>query len=130
MRLLNLFIIFNLTLCASGIYSATDLFADESVAVSSHCHGQEQGDVHGSLRHDSIDLEINAMNAECYNCCLDVLPGSNDGGNFNTTPSLIALLPFLSSDNGSNKIQFLNSVTTKRPHGPPDKYLLHSSYLL
>ena len=50
--------------------------------------------------------------------------------NFNTTPTVIALLPFLSSENDSSKIQFLNSIFTQRPHGPPDLYLLHSSYLL
>lgn len=130
MRLLNLFIVFNLTLCTTGLYSATDLFADESAGLSSHCHDHEQGDAHGSLQHDSINLELNAADVECYNCCLEVLPSSNDGGNFNVTPAVIALLPFLSSESDSGKIQFLNSVFTKRPHGPPDKYLLHSSYLL
>jgi hypothetical protein len=39
-------------------------------------------------------------------------------------------LPFLSSESDSGKTQFLNSVFIKRPHGPPDIYLLHSSYLL
>lgn len=130
MRLLNLFIVFNLTLCTTGIYSATDLFADESAGLSSHCHDHEQGEVHGSLQHDSIDLELNAADVECYNCCLEVLPSSNDGGNFNVTPAVIALLPLLSPENDSVKTQFLNSVFTKRPHGPPDIYLLHSSYLL
>lgn len=130
MRLHSLFIILNLTLCTTGIYSATDLLADESAGLSSHCHDHEQGEVHVSLKHDSIDLELNAADVECYNCCLEVLTSSNDGGNFNVTPSVIALLPSLSSENDSSKIQFLNSVYTKRPHGPPDKYLLHSSYLL
>lgn len=130
MRLLNLFIVFNLALCTTGIYSATDLFADESAGLSSHCHDHEQGEVHSSLQHDSINLELNAVDVECYNCCLEVLPSSNDGGNLNVTPVVIALLPFLSSENDSGKIQFLNSIFTQRPHGPPDLYLLHSSYLL
>ena len=130
MRLLNLFIVFNLALCTTGIYSATDLFADESAGLSSHCHDHEQGEVRGSLQHDSNNLELNAADVECYNCCLEVLPSSNDSGNFNVTAAVVALLPSLSSESDSSKIQFLNSVFTKRPHGPPDKYLLHSSYLL
>jgi len=130
MRLLNLFIVLNLTLCTTGIYSVTELFADESSGLSSHCHGHEQGDVHDSLQHDSVDLKISATDVECYDCCLEVLPSSYDGGNFNTTPSIVALLPFLSSESDSGKTQFLNSVFTKRPHGPPDIYLLHSAYLL
>ena len=130
MRLLNLFIVFNLTLCTTGIYSATELFADESAGLSSHCHDREQGDVHGSLQHDSINLELNASEVECYNCCLEVLPSSNDSGNLNVAPAIIALLPATSSENDFSKLQLLNSVVTKRPHGPPDIYLLHSSYLL
>ncbi len=130
MRLLNLFIVFNLALCTTGIYSATDLFADESAGLSSHCHDHEQGEVHGPLKNDSINLELNAADVECYNCCLEVLPSSNDSGNFNVTVVVIALLPPTSSENDFSKLQLLNSVVTKRPHGPPDKYLLHSSYLL
>lgn len=130
MRLLSLFIVFNLSLCTTGIYSATELFADESSGFSSHCHDHEQGDVHGSIQHDSINLEISATDVECYDCCLEVLPSFNDSGNFNATHSVVALLPFLSSESDSGKTQFLNSVFTKRPHGPPDIYLLHSSYLL
>lgn len=129
MRLLSLFIVFNLSLCTTGIYSATELFADESSGFSSHCHDHEQGDVHSSIQHDSINLEISATDVECYDCCLEVLPSSNDSGNFNITPAVIALLPSLSYENVS-RTQFLNSVFTKRPHGPPDIYLLHSSYLL
>jgi hypothetical protein len=130
MRLLSLFVVFNLTLCTTGIYSVTDLFADESEGITTHCHDHEHSDVHGSLQHDSHDLEINATESPCYNCCLEVLPGSNDNGNFNATPAVVALLPFLSTEHDPGKTQFLNSVFTKRPHGPPDIYLLHSSYLL
>lgn len=130
MRLLSLFIVFNLTLCATGIYSATDLFAGESAGLTPHCRDHEQGNAHGSLRHNSINIEINAADAECYDCCLEVLPSSSNGGNFNATPAVIALFPFLSSENYSGKIQFSYSVFTKRPHDPPDLYLLHSSYLL
>ena len=130
MRFFSLFIVFNLILCTTGIYSAMDLFADELSGLSSHCHDHEQGDVHSSLQHDSRDLEINATESPCYNCCLEVLPGSNDNGNFNATPAVVALLPFLLTEHDPGITQFLNAVFTKRPHGPPDKYLLHSSYLL
>jgi len=130
MRLLNLFIVLNLTLCLTGIYSVTDLYADESAGSSSHCRDQEQGDAQESLQHDSIDFEINAEQVECYNCCLDVLPSPSDNGNLNASPTVIALLPFLSSENNSGYIQVLKPLFTKRPHGPPDIYLLHSSYLL
>jgi len=114
----------------TGVYSATDLFADESAGLSSHCHDQEQGDVQESLQHDSIDFELNAEQVECYNCCLDVLPSPNDNGNSNATPTVIALLPSLSFENNSGYIQVLKPIFAKRPHGPPDIYLLHSSFLL
>ncbi len=131
MRLLNLLIVFNLTLCMTGIYSATDLFADESASLTSHCHDHEQSEFDGSLQDGSIDLAINSStHVECYNCCLDVLPSSNDGDNFNVAQSVITLLPSLSFKNDSSKIQILKSVFTKQPHSPPDLYLLHSSYLL
>ena len=130
MRLLNIFVLFNLIICTTGIHSAMDLFADESTGLGSHYHDNEQSDSHDSLERNSINLELKAAHVECYNCCLEVLPSSNYGGNFNTTSAVIALLPFLSYENDSGKIQFLNSVVTKRPHGPPDIYLLHSSYLL
>lgn len=129
MRLLNLFIVLNLTLCTTGIYSITDLFAEESIHLSSNCHDHEYGEAHDSLQHSS-NPEIITADVECYDCCLEVLPSSNDSGNFNATPSVVALLPFLSSESDSGKTQFLNSIFTKRPHGPPDIYLLHSSYLL
>jgi hypothetical protein len=129
MRLLNLFIVFNLILCTTGIYSVTDLFAEESTGLSSRCHGHEQGDVDDSSGHDSIDLEINATDVECYDCCLEVLPSSNDSGNFNATPAVVALLPFPLNESDF-RTKFLNLVVTELPHGPPDIYLLHSSYLL
>ena len=113
----------------TSIYSVTNLFVEESTGLSSHCYDHEQVDGHSSLQHDSIDLEISATDVECYDCCLEVLPSSYDGGNFNITHAVIALLPSISYENDS-RTQFLNSVFTKRPHGPPDKYLLHSSYLL
>ena len=130
MRLFSLFVVFNLTLCTTGAHSVLDLFADESSGLGSHYHDNEQSDSHDSLEHNSTDLEIITSHAEHYDCCLEVVPSSNDGGNFNATHAIISYLPFLSSENDSDATQYLDSVFTKRPHGPPDIYLLHSSYLL
>lgn len=127
MRFLNLLVILNLFLCTTGLYSVTDLFANEP--TKPNCHDHSEGNFH-ILDHDSIDLEIIATHAECYDCCLDILQGSNDWSNSNSMSTVINFLPPISSENNCNARQFLSSVFTKRPHGPPDIYRLHSSYLL
>ncbi|NIQ16765.1 MAG: hypothetical protein GTO02_20985 [Candidatus Dadabacteria bacterium] len=127
-RLLHLLVIFNLFLCTTGLYSATDLIAKQP--TRSICHDHTEVSLHNSLEHDSNDLEINATNTECYDCCLDVLPVSSELNNFNSTTIVVNYLPYPQSESEYSSGQHQYSVSTNRPHGPPDLYILNSSYLL
>lgn len=129
MRLLYLFVTFNLILCTTGLYSAADLFANESQGISSHCHEHERSTDQDEFGNDSTVLKANSSD-DCYNCCLDVVTASHDQDNYSPIAVEIALSQTSKSNIQSYNKPVLHSILTIRKHGPPDLFTLHSSYLL
>lgn len=129
MRLLYLFVTFNLVLCTTGLYSAADLFANESQGVSSHCHEHEQSAVQNEFGNDNTVFKANSSD-DCYNCCLDVVTASHDQDNFSPILVEIVLTQTSNSKIQSYNKPVLHSILTIRKHSPPDLFTLHSSYLL
>jgi hypothetical protein len=130
MRFLSLFLIFNLALCYSGVYSFANIHADSAEGVSSHC------DMTNHNAADSTDeSQVSIQNAstidlENSECCYEGL--TNSSVEVNLDKNILAILYLLDfPDHFDSKIsKNIDLINSSSSHDPPDIYLSVSSFLL
>jgi len=130
MRLLSLLVVVSVTLCYSGICSAAYLITDGPEDITSHCHTDNHDTVDSTKNYVTFNLDTNTVDTEVFDCCLDGLINTSIDDNFDYNAIAIGFISDFTSGLETNNNQFLKLIFTKRPHGPPDIYLLHSSFLL
>ena len=130
MRLLSLFLIFNVALCYSGVCEATGLNADSAKETSSHCDMVNHGAGDSSDESQVFIQDVSNADSQNSHCCYEVLTNSSVDDNLaGQAFDVLYLLDFPASIKDGNS-KTIDLIITKSTHDPPDICLSVSSFLL
>ncbi|MEX0999984.1 MAG: hypothetical protein WD000_08525 [Thermodesulfobacteriota bacterium] len=130
MRFISLFLIFNIALCYSGVYSAIASVAERTDEMGSHCDMANHDAADSADESQVLIQNTSATDAENSECCYEGL--TNSSIEVNLDKNILAVLylldfpGYLDSNNSKN----IDLITTRSSHDPPDIYLSVSSFLL
>ena len=130
MRLLSLLVVVSVTLCYSGICSATVFVAEGTDQMGSHCDMANPDVANSSDDFQVLIQNTSTTDTENSQYCYESLTNSSVEDSLDKNILAVLYLLDFPSYLDSNNSKNIDLIITRNSHDPPDIYLSVSSFLL